>query len=61
MNEKKICFMDDWDDDKIIMVKRKINHLIWMHADSELTLAEAEERACAIVNIIREKARCNHE
>jgi hypothetical protein len=45
--------MDEWDDDKTIDVKKEINNLIWMYAAGSLTLAEADHRACEILNIIR--------
>lgn len=34
-------------------LKPEINNLIWMYAPSQLTLGEAEIRACQILNIIK--------
>lgn len=33
-------------------IKREVNNLIWMHAPENLTLAEAEKRACDILDLI---------
>jgi hypothetical protein len=37
--------------------KPKINNLIWMYGPPSLTLQEAEERACAVINLIMEAPR----
>lgn len=43
----------DMNDSNIEILKKEINNLIWCNASDELTLAEAEERACTILNVIR--------
>jgi len=51
-----ICYQE-WDDRKVTDVKFEINNLIWMHCDSSLTIEEAEERACAILNLLRREPK----
>lgn len=61
MNEDKtrtetvllFCYQE-WDDDKVTHVKNEINKLIWMHSPDSLTLKEADERACEILNLFRQ-------
>jgi len=48
-----ICYQE-WDDHKVTDVKFEINNLIWMHGPSSLTLEEADERACTILNLLRQ-------
>ncbi len=46
---------EDWDAEKVTIVKQGINNLIWMHGSDEMTLKEADERAGAILNIMMQK------
>jgi hypothetical protein len=41
------------EDEEHIQLKLQINNLIWMHAPGDITLSEAEERACSIINLIQ--------
>jgi hypothetical protein len=45
----------DWDDDKVTDVKLQVNNMIWMHSPDSLTLQEAEDRACEILNLLRQE------
>lgn len=37
------------DEEQIVEVKRKINEFIWQNGRAEMTLAESEDLACAIL------------
>lgn len=52
-NAKNDMFLDDWDDKKVEEVKKEINNLIWVNANGDLTLDEADGRAVIILDIIR--------
>ena len=47
----------DWDDDKVTDVKMQVNNLIWMHSPDSLTLKEADDRACEILNLLRQEPK----
>ena len=37
--------MDEYQE-RLTQIKKEINNLIWMYCDANMTLKEAEERAC---------------
>ena len=45
---------DEWGDEKVTLVKREINNLLWMYARGTMTLEEADEIACKVLNLLRE-------
>jgi len=49
------------EDYEIEELKLKINNLIWVHGDANLTLGEAENRACNIFDAIKDKPSKENE
>ena len=50
----------DMSDDGVEL-KKEINNLIWMRGPGRLTLEEAEDRACRILDIIEKRPDPNFE